>query len=210
MSGRNNFPCGMSVRDFIVSYGEFIFYQLIGLDETSNKNEQMFSELPVLAALRDESKKNKGCVVGELIPSDRVLDTNLEIRDRHNLNKSHASSNADEEDVNMKYARLLQEQENWQPLRQNKRRRVGSSPKNYYIKINEDEIANDYPLPAFYKKSVQETDEYLIFDGFNDANNPNELPQRMLHNWALYNSDSRLISLDLLPMKPCADIDTTI
>ncbi|KAI8027437.1 DNA (cytosine-5)-methyltransferase 1 [Camellia lanceoleosa] len=82
MSGRNNFPRGMSVRDFIVSQGEFIFYQLIGLDETSNKNEQMFSELPVLAALRDESKKNKGCVVGELIPSDRVLDTNMEIRDK--------------------------------------------------------------------------------------------------------------------------------
>ncbi|CAL5329866.1 unnamed protein product [Camellia sinensis] len=210
MSGRNNFPPGMSVRDFIVSQGEFIFYQLIGLDETSNKNEQMFSELPVLAALRDESKKNKGCVVGELIPSDRVLDTNLEIRDRHNLNQSHASSNADEEDENMKYARLLQEQENWQPPRQNKRRRVGTSPNNYYIKINEDEIANDYPLPAYYKNSVQETDEYLIFDGFNDANNPNELPRSMLHNWALYNSDSRLISLELLPMKPCADIDTTI
>ncbi|KAI7989288.1 DNA (cytosine-5)-methyltransferase 1B [Camellia lanceoleosa] len=119
MSGRNNFPRGMSVRDFIVSHGEFIFYQLIGLDEASNKNEQMFSELPVLPALRDE-RKNKGCVVGELIPSDRVLDTNWEIRDRHNLNKSHASSNTDEDDVNMKYACLLLEQENWQPLRQNK------------------------------------------------------------------------------------------
>ncbi|KAL7223863.1 hypothetical protein ACSBR1_025343 [Camellia fascicularis] len=137
----------------------------------------MFSELPVLAAFRDESKKNKGCVVGEQIPSDRVLDTNLEIRDRHNLNQSHAFSNADKEDENMKYAH---------------------------------EIANDYPLPTYYKNFVQETDEYLIFDGFNDANNPNELPRSMLHNWALYNSDSRLISLELLPMKPCADIDTTI
>jgi DNA (cytosine-5)-methyltransferase 1 len=32
----------------------------------------------------------------------------------------------------------------------------------------------------------------------------------MLHNWALYNSDSRLISLELLPMKPCSEIDVTI
>ncbi|KAL7223864.1 hypothetical protein ACSBR1_025344 [Camellia fascicularis] len=30
MSGRNNFPRGMSVRDFIVSQEEFIFYELIG------------------------------------------------------------------------------------------------------------------------------------------------------------------------------------
>lgn len=85
----------------------------------------------------------------------------------------------------------------------------GSAPSSkYYIKINEDEIANDYPLPAYYKTSSEETDEYMVFDhgvGYVD-----ELPRSMLHNWALYNSDSRLISLELLPMKPCAEIDVTI
>ncbi|KAL7235643.1 hypothetical protein ACSBR1_019021 [Camellia fascicularis] len=210
MSGRKSFPRGMSVRDFIVSQGEFIFNQLIGLEETSKKNEQIFSELPVLAALRDESKKNMGCVAGEVIPSDRVLDTNLKIREGDNINQSRSSSYADEEDEDMKCARLLQEKENWGQVRQKKRQRMVTSPNNYYIKINEDEIANDYPLPAYYKNSLQETDEYLIFDDYDDANDPNELPRSMLHNWALYNSDSRLISLELLPMKPCADIDATI
>lgn len=37
-----------------------------------------------------------------------------------------------------------------------------------------------------------------------------DLPRSMLHNWALYNSDSRMISLELLPMKPCAEIDVSI
>ncbi|KAL6956133.1 DNA (cytosine-5-)-methyltransferase [Sarracenia purpurea var. burkii] len=208
MSGRKNFPRGVSVRDFIVSQGEFIFNQLIGLDETSKKSDQIFSELPVLTALRDESKKVMGFAAGEMVPSDRVLDASLKIRDGDDISHSCPSNNADEEDEDMKFARLLQEKENWRSLR-HKKHMVASSNK-YYIKINEDEIANDYPLPAYYNTSLQETDEYVIFDSDIDANNPNELPRSMLHNWALYNSDSRLISLELLPMKPCADIDVTI
>uniref|UniRef100_A0A803KRA3 RFTS domain-containing protein n=1 Tax=Chenopodium quinoa TaxID=63459 RepID=A0A803KRA3_CHEQI len=43
-----------------------------------------------------------------------------------------------------------------------------------------------------------------------DATDPNQLPRSMLHNWTLYNSDSRLVSLELLPMKPYDDIDATI
>lgn len=80
----------------------------------------------------------------------------------------------------------------------------------YYIKINEDEIANDYPLPAYYNTSNQETDEYVVFDSGADTYYMDDLPRSMLHNWALYNLDSRMISLELLPMKPCAEIDVTI
>lgn len=69
-----------------------------------------------------------------------------------------------------------------------------------YIKINEDEIAADYPLPAFYKAEEEETDEYILFDDDNAHLAPEELPRRMLHDWALYNTDSRLVSLELLPM----------
>ncbi|ESR44719.1 hypothetical protein CICLE_v10003543mg [Citrus x clementina] len=111
-----------------------------------------------------------------------------------------------EEDKDMKLARLLQEEENWQSTKHNKtQRRVASSSK-FCSKINEDEIVDDYPLPAYYKPSEEQNDEYLIFD----AINPDELSRRMLHNWSLYNSDSRLISLEFLPMKPCDDNDITI
>lgn len=52
MSGSKNFPRGASIKELIVSWGEFIYEELIGLDGEN------FKELPVLAALRDESKKH--------------------------------------------------------------------------------------------------------------------------------------------------------
>ncbi|KAL0454530.1 UNVERIFIED_CONTAM: DNA (cytosine-5)-methyltransferase 1B [Sesamum latifolium] len=57
MSGMKCFSGGLSIRDFVVSQGDFIYNQLIGLDETSKKTDQLFVELPVLIALRDESSK---------------------------------------------------------------------------------------------------------------------------------------------------------
>ncbi|CBI27717.3 unnamed protein product, partial [Vitis vinifera] len=160
MSASKCFSSGGSIKDFIILQGEFIHNQLIGLDETSNQNDQTFSELP--------------------------------------------------ENDDVKLARLLQEEEYWKSTKQKKSQ--GSAPlsNKYYIKINEDEIANDYPLPAYYKTSNQETDEFFVFDSDIYMCDTDELPRSMLHNWSLYNSDSRLISLELLPMKPCADIDVTI
>ena len=66
-----------------------------------------------------------------------------------------------------------------------------------YIKINEKEIAVDYPLPAYYKAEEEETEEYIVIDDDNAILAPNELPQRGLYDWTLYNSDSRLVSLEL-------------
>jgi DNA (cytosine-5)-methyltransferase 1 len=63
---------------------------------------------------------------------------------------------------------------------------------------------------VFYKHSNEETDEYIAVASDDVIDHPDDLPRRMLHNWSLYNSDSRLISLELLPMKPCEDIDVTI
>ena len=83
--------------------------------------------------------------------------------------------------------------------RQNRSQPAGKRGK-MYIKINEAEIATDYPLPAYYKAEEEETDEYLFFDDDNAYLAPHELPQRTLHDWTLYNSDSRLVSLELLPM----------
>ncbi|RHN66099.1 putative DNA (cytosine-5-)-methyltransferase [Medicago truncatula] len=116
----------------------------------------------------------------------------------------------DEEDEDAKLARLLQEEEYWKSKKQRKNPRSSSSSNKFYIKINEDEIANDYPLPAYYKTFLQETDEFIVFDNDYDVYDTDDLPRSMLHNWALYNSDSRLISLELLPMKPCSEIDVTI
>ncbi|GKC25486.1 DNA cytosine-5-methyltransferase, partial [Tanacetum coccineum] len=108
-----------------------------------------------------------------------------------------------------KLARVLQENEDWQATRQKKRQIHAPSSSKLYIQINEDEIANNYPLPTYYKTFAEETEEYVIFNDF-ETMDAEQLPRSMLHNWSLYNYDSRLISLELLPMKPCADIDVTV
>ncbi|KAH9750479.1 DNA (cytosine-5)-methyltransferase [Citrus sinensis] len=143
--------------------GEFIYNQLIGLDDTSKKNDQIFENLPVLLALLDETKKQGSLITLETSASSSLINTGMRIGEEEQNNQSSSSASG-------------------------------------------DEIVDDYPLPAYYKPSEEENDEYLIFD----AINPDELPRRMLHNWSLYNSDSRLISLELLPMKPCDDNDITI
>lgn len=205
-----NFSLGGSIREFIISQGEFIYYQLIGLDETVNKGEEKFIDLPVLTALLEESKKNMAFGPGSAKPPLDVCGNSIKIRDAMNKNKSNFSSVATEEDEDAKMARLLQEEECWRSMKQKNGRRAVSSSNKFYIKINEDEIANDYPLPAYYKSLLEETDEYIVFDNDMDICDVDQLPRSMLHNWSLYNSDSRLISLELLPMKPCADIDVTI
>jgi DNA (cytosine-5)-methyltransferase 1 len=57
MSTSKTLPLEFPVREFIVSQGEFIYNQLIGLDGTPEKNERTFRDMPVLTALKDESKK---------------------------------------------------------------------------------------------------------------------------------------------------------
>lgn len=201
MNERKSLRNKMSVKDFILSQGEFIHDQLVGLDESSKKSDLSLGELPALLALKEASIKNMGLMAGEM-GSSNASHTALRI--------GGDKTNTDEADDDLKLARLLQEKEIWKSSRQSKRQCTATPSNKYYIKINEDEIANDYPLPAYYKSAVDETDEYVIFEGSSDANYPDDLPRSMLHNWALYNSDSRLISLELLPMKPCADIDVTI
>ncbi|XP_059647244.1 DNA (cytosine-5)-methyltransferase 1 [Cornus florida] len=211
MSGNKCFSGGMSIKDFVISQGEFIYNQLIGLDETSKKNDQQFVELPVLSALRDESTKRVDFAQAKTASSGGSLTIGPKIGDgAKKMNQSGSSTYAMEEDEDVKLARLLQEEENWRSMKQKKNQGLASLSNKFYIKINEDEIANDYPLPAYYKTSNQETDEYIVFDSDSDICNTDELPRSMLHNWSLYDSDLRLISLELLPMKQCAEIDVTI
>lgn len=211
MRGLKCFPDGASIRDFIISQGEFIYKQLHGLEETSRTTDQPLSELSVLIALKDECSKQlqivetqAGNSVGALIIASEPVHQGFK------ENKSDSSNIPDEVNEDAKLARLLSEEEQWRALNQKKKKHASSLSSKYYIKINEVEIANDYPLPAYYKNSNQETDEYIVFDSGYESCYIDDLPRNVLHNWALYNSDSRLISLELLPMRPCDDIDVTI
>ncbi|XP_027358721.1 DNA (cytosine-5)-methyltransferase 1-like [Abrus precatorius] len=210
MSGSKCFSGTASLKDFVISQGEFIYKQLIGLDMTSKTNDRMFVEIPALIALRDESKKQANYVHPQLLPSNGSLKIDSGIGDEENKNQMNSTTSVAEEDEDAKLARLLQEEEYWQSMKQKKNPRSASVSNKYYIKIDEDEIANDYPLPAYYKTSLEETDEFIVFDNDYDIYDIEDLPRSMLHNWSLYNSDARLVSLELLPMKSCSDIDVTI
>ncbi|XP_070669921.1 DNA (cytosine-5)-methyltransferase 1-like isoform X2 [Malus domestica] len=211
MSGTKFFSGTAAIKEFVISQGEFIYDQLVGLEETSKKNDLPFTELPVLAALRDESRKCGSFVQSKPATSNGTLKIGSEVIGGEDGLISAGSSIVEaEENEDVKLARLLQEEEYWKSMKQKKRQGSAPGSSKYYIKINEDEIANDYPLPAYYKNSIEETDELIVFDNDYDILNVDDLPRSMLHNWCLYNSDSRLISLELLPMKPCADIDVTI
>lgn len=207
MSGSKYFSGTASLKEFIVSQGEFIYKQLIGLDMTTKANDKGFADIPALIALRDESKKQANFVRAQSMPSNGSLKIGSGSGDEENKNQMDSGADEDED---TKLARLLQEEEYWKSRKQKKNPRSASGSNKFYIKINEDEIANDYPLPAYYKTSLQETDEFIVFDNEYDVYDIEDLPKSMLHNWALYNSDSRLISLELLPMKPCSEIDVTI
>jgi len=210
MSGSKSFSGTASIKDFVISQGEFIYKKLIGLDMTSKTNHKMFADMSALIALRDEAKKHANHKHTQLMPSSGSLRIISETGDGDNNDQMDAVDSATGVDGDAKFAQLLQEQEYWQSIKQQKSYSSVSVPSKYYIKINEDEIANDYPLPAFYKTTVQETDEFIVFDNDYCTYDPDRLPQSMLHNWSLYNSDARLVSLELLPMKPCSDIDVTI
>lgn len=210
MSGSKHLSGRASIKDFVISQGEFIHNQLIGLDQTSKKNDQIFAEIPVLAALRDESIKCGSFMQVKASSTGGSLAIGSKLGgDENKKNQSGSSKLAAEENEDLKLARLLQEEEYWQSMKQKKSQGSNNAWSKYYIKINEDEIANDYPLPAYYKNSVEETDEFLVFDS-DTIFDTDELSRSMLHNWSLYNSDARLISLELLPMRPCTDIDVTI
>lgn len=196
LNGTKGFSSGTITKDFVISLGEFVYNQLVGLDETSMDNGTSLSTTPALIALRDECRSRS-----QSIPrTTNISNGSLKIKE--------GEISEDNEDEDAKLARLLQGEEDWNAMKQ-QRGRHPPSKKSTYIKISEDEIANDYPLPAYYKPSVEEMDEYIFFDD-ESSMSYFDLPRRVLNNWALYNPDSRFISLELLPMKPCAEIDVTI
>lgn len=207
MEANSFLACSASIKAFVLLHGEFIYKQLIHLEESSMKNDTISAQvLPVRTALRDECIKHGYHERSKPAASSATLMIASDIRVGGNEPETTCSSIVEaEEDEYAKLARLFQEEGYFESMKPRKHQGATSTSSKFYIQINEDEIANDYPLPACYKNSIEETDEFIVVESEVD-----DLPTNMLHNWCLYNSDSRLILLELLPMKPCPDIDITI
>ncbi|KOM50396.1 hypothetical protein LR48_Vigan08g122300 [Vigna angularis] len=157
-----------------------------------------------------EAKKQANHAHMQVMPSNGSLRIDSGTGDEENKNQMDFVDSPNDEDEDAKLARLLQEEEYWKSMKQKKNNRSASVSNKFYIKINEDEIANDYPLPAFYTTSLQETDEFIVFDNDYDVYDTEDLPGSMFHKWSLYNSDARLVSLELVLMKACSDNDVAI
>ncbi|VAI93546.1 unnamed protein product [Triticum turgidum subsp. durum] len=184
-------------KDFVISIGEFIHNQLTALDHTANNDDEILSTLPALVALRDGCKSRVEFSRLAAMTSDGTL----------TIKDGQCKEATENEDEDEKLARLLQDEEEWK-MNKKQRGKRENSQNNVYIKISETEIANDYPMPAYYKPSSIEMDEYML-DSEDDML-VGELPTRILNNWALYNSDARLIPLELIPMKAGAENDIVI
>ncbi|KAI8469978.1 MAG: hypothetical protein J3K34DRAFT_268835 [Monoraphidium minutum] len=63
---------------------------------------------------------------------------------------------------------------------------------NAYIKINEEEIADDYPMPKQYDKEEDEEDELaLLWDEELAQLDPDALPRRLVTDFSVYNAEVR-------------------
>ncbi|XP_010435242.1 PREDICTED: DNA (cytosine-5)-methyltransferase 4-like [Camelina sativa] len=189
MNGREIFSNSAAIQDFVRYQGEFIYNQLVGLDETAQKHETSFAENHVLVSLRCESS----------IHQKGLSDVAMRIDETKGMASDQLVDSADgEDDVDVKYAKLLQD-EKYRKLMQRRRRkpRSNSVSNSFYIKINEE------------KSTKEEVDE-VQRDDLGYKVDTRDLPCKILHNWALYNSNSQFIPLELLPMQPCADINGTM
>ena len=82
-----------------------------------------------------------------------------------------------------------------------------------YIKIDESEFKDDYPAPVEYVKEEEELDELLMDDLDGDAPvviNPDDLPRRLLYDFAIYKDDGMCATLELIPMWAGVDPDVEL
>ena len=88
MAQGRKFLSGLSVENFVISQGDFIHDEMIGLDETCKQNDNLFCELPVLAALRDKKMKSKDSLPGKAIAAGKVPKQSLRICDKEKKNET--------------------------------------------------------------------------------------------------------------------------
>ncbi|CAI5949593.1 unnamed protein product [Closterium sp. NIES-64] len=171
---------GRPCRDDLVAAHAFVAQQLCGLDEDADEDDQLFSGLPALESLKEEGAKH--AAVRSIVEARQAsakehtgknpAATNGALVIRDTAGGSGSSSRAgegasvgiDDEEL----ARLVAEEEEKEAeaKRGGGRRKGagGGGRQERYLKINEKELADDYPPPRYYKSVDEETDEFLFDD----------------------------------------------
>ncbi|GAA0154402.1 DNA methyltransferase [Lithospermum erythrorhizon] len=193
MRRSGNYSHGVPIEPLIMSWGEFIYEQLIGLDETYCDGDTVFNDLPVLLSLRDAGKWrvehiSEKLVTSQGVPCNKQYD---QPRDPYDENKNDGS---------LIIARLMGELETWKLFKSNKGQRSVTAYDISFMNSDELQIEKEFLVPTYFNTGLEKTDESTIF-GAQSSEDTDELPQRILHDWSLYTSGSRFISLELLPMR---------
>ncbi|GJP36008.1 hypothetical protein CLOM_g20549 [Closterium sp. NIES-68] len=219
---------GRPCRDELVEAHGFVAQQLCGLDEDADQDDQLFSGLPALESLKEEGAKQ--AAVRSILAARQASTKEtagkkhaanngaLVIRDTAGGNSSSKGGGGasgagvggmDDEEL----ARLVAEEEEKEAEAKRgggRRKGAGGGGQERYLKINEKELADDYPPPRYYKSVDEETDEFLLFDDSAAPMYPEDLPRRRLDDWALYDDQLRFVSLELLPMLPGVSADSLV
>ena len=69
--------------------------------------------------------------------------------------------------------------------------KAGKGAQSAYLRVSEEEIADDYHAPTAYRKEEEETDELLLFDEDCADLDPEYLPRRLLTDFSIYNAEVR-------------------
>eukprot|EP00897_Mesotaenium_endlicherianum_P010338 jgi/Mesen1/9332/ME000061S08775 len=201
---------GKRIRDVLLMHGAFVSEQLRELDNSAEEKDQIFNGLPSLSALELESASHSAG-----LSQSKGLTTSGAIIIKEpsaaaGSSGSGKSGPAAKESSDAAFAQQLAQEEDVKAAgRQSSQRGAGAKAK-VYVKINEDEIADDYPPPAYYKAEEEEMDEYELFDDDMNDMAPEDLPRRRLEDWTLYNSDARLVPLEIVPMLSNVETDMDV
>ncbi|DBA84315.1 TPA: hypothetical protein ACH3X2_006369 [Trebouxia sp. C0005] len=191
-----------SAKEAIIMTGNFLLGQLQMLDNTAGgKATFAFGATAFATSLMTEvnSLRNHNPNGGISIKERSAT----EPEDRTSLNAEEKQQQADAD-----YARQLQAKLDAQEARGGPRRTGGKQ--QVYIKISEAEIADDYPEPKQYDKVDDEMDELVLMDEDAMDLSPEDLPRRVLSDFAVYNSEGFCSSLELLPMWSGVDPDVDL
>ena len=210
-------------REGLLLCGKFVLAQLLQLDEASSTPDITFADSLFATTLHSELENYKyisavqRANAGIHIKSDdgqveqpAVLSKPSDPKGKGKANSlpgvQELLADADEDLARQIQAKFDQEDKH----KQLNGGRPRSSTGPAYIKVSEAEIADDYPLPTPYSKNEEEMDELLLWDEELLDYDPEYLPRRTLTDFAIYNADGLMATLELLPMWSGVDPDVEL
>eukprot|EP01025_Chloroclados_australasicus_P039563 TRINITY_DN4101_c0_g1_i3.p1 TRINITY_DN4101_c0_g1~~TRINITY_DN4101_c0_g1_i3.p1 ORF type:complete len:1149 (-),score=154.77 TRINITY_DN4101_c0_g1_i3:63-3509(-) len=195
----------------ILSNANFLVGQLKNITGSIGTTEQL-NKAALFKSLQEEIKNpgthgqvDLGQSSGGIVIRDREENKNLE--SECNMNQVEETPRDGNVIADEEFARRLQAEMDAQENRKGNR---GKSSKEAYIQVSMEEIADDYPVPQFYKSVYEETDELLLADDEVCLMHRDDLPRCVLDDFVIYNAEGLYSTLELLPLIQGVDPDLDI